>query len=108
MEQHQPDLLPKDLIPENSIPRKNLVPLWMKIFAWIFIVLGAIAPVGIVFAILHKPFQLSLYGFSTEVPFSLIGIILLILFIMKGLVAAGLLIGKDWAIKLGLVDAMVG
>ena len=38
----------------------------------------------------------------------MIGIIVTVLFIIKGITAFGLLKEKDWAIKIGIADAIVG
>jgi hypothetical protein len=108
MQDNQPDLLTDELIKENVIPRKKLLPLWIKIFAWIFLVIGAFVPVVLVLGLLGNNVQLALYGLETVEPFSSIGLIISTLFIIKAFTAFGLLTGKDWAIKIGLADAIAG
>ena len=108
MQETQTDLLTNELIQINGIPRKELLPLWIKIFAWIFLIFSALAPVMIVFGILGYKAQLALYGLETNEPFSIIGIIVISLFIIKGITAFGLLKEKYWAIKMGIADAIIG
>ncbi len=104
----QQDLLTDEFLNENVVKRSSLLPIWIKVFAWIFIVLGVIAPFAFIAGLLGFRFQISLYGFETNVPTSMFGISLIILFIVKGITAFGLLKEKDWAIKSGLADAVIG
>ena len=108
MQETQTDLLTNELIQLNGVPRKKLLPLWIKIFAWIFLIFSALAPVMVVFGILGYRAQLALYGLETKEPFSAIGIIIISLFIIKGIAAFGLLKERYWAIKIGIADAIIG
>ncbi|MBS1669290.1 MAG: hypothetical protein JST58_18110 [Bacteroidetes bacterium] len=102
------DVLTKDLLSDTLIKRSKSIPMWMKIFAWIFIVFGAMAPIGLVLGLLGYNFETSLYGLETNNPISLLGISVIMLFILKGLTAFGILKEKDWAINWGIVDAVIG
>ena len=53
-------------------------------------------------------FALSLYGLDANTPYSLIGGFVTVLFLLKGIVAFGILKRENWAINLGLVDAVLG
>ena len=53
MQQNQQDLLSEQLITKNEIQRKKLLPLWIKIFAWIFLVISVFVPV--VFIAFEEP-----------------------------------------------------
>ena len=55
--------------------RRDLIPLWIKVFIWIFLVFGCFVPVGIVLGFLGLSFDLSLYGLETTQPFTVTGII---------------------------------
>lgn len=88
--------------------RRDLLPLWIKIFLWIFMITGIIVPVGIVIGLLGMEMNLSLYGMETVEPLSLIGLFISLLFAIKGLVSFGLWTGKDWALNLAIVDAVLG
>ena len=88
--------------------RRKLLPWWIKMFCWIFMVFGAIVPVGLVFGILGFNFQTSLYGLETTEPLSYIGLLLIVLFLLKGAAAFGLWTEKDWAIQVGKADAIIG
>jgi hypothetical protein len=88
--------------------RKNLLPWWIKIFMWIFLIFGALTPVGLFSAFLGFNFHLSLYGLETMDSFSYTGICIITLFLLKGITSYGLLTEADWAIQLGIIDAAVG
>lgn len=88
--------------------RLDLLPLWIKVFIWIFLIFGTIVPVILVLGIIGINFNLSLYGLETTQPLSLIGLLITILFALKGIVAFGLWMEKEWAIKMAIIDGVVG
>ncbi len=88
--------------------RRNLLPVWIKIFLWIFVLFGFLGPVGLAFGLLGKDFDLSLYGIETIKPLSVIGVTLISLFALKGLVSFGLWTEKSWAVTLAITDAALG
>ena len=108
MPEIQTDLLTDELVQENGILRKRMLPLWIKIFTWIFLIISAIAPIVFVLGLMGFTAQLALYGLETNEPLSPIGILITALFIIKGITAFGLLKEKDWAIKIGIADAIIG
>lgn len=88
--------------------RRDLLPMWVKIFCWIFMFFLGMIPIGLVFGLLGLEFSLALYGIETVVPFSLIGMIILFLFAIKGVVAIGLWTEKAWAAQLAELDGILG
>jgi hypothetical protein len=88
--------------------RRTLLPIWVKIFLWIFMIFGAVAPIGLILGIFGMSFDLSLYGLETTNPLSLVGLIIIALFAIKGAVSFGLWTEKDWAIKLAIIDSILG
>ncbi len=107
MQDEQEDLLTDDYLDQTK-SRKELLPWWIKVFMWIFLVLGVFV-VGIAFAsIFEFSTVLSLYGFSTTEIWSPVGILLLFVFILKAVTSYGLIAKKSWAIKLGITDAGLG
>ena len=105
---NQQDVLTDDFLLQSPIKRSKLIPVWIKIFSWIFLVFGGLAPIGLVFGLLGYNMVISLYGLETNAPVSLMGVCLTVLFLLKGLTAFGLLKEKNWAINLGIADAIIG
>jgi len=105
---NQTDLLTDDVLQLNLKERKELLPWWVKIFSWMFIVFGAFVPVGILFGILRDNFLLSLYGLSTNEPFSWMGLFISLLYLEKGITGFGLIFERDWAVILAIFDALLG
>ena len=108
MQENQTDLLTDELMQTTGVSRKKLLPLWIKIFTWIFLIISAFVPIVFVLGLMGYSAQLGLYGLETNEPLSSIGIIITVIFIVKGITAFGLLKEKDWAIKIGIVDATIG
>ncbi len=99
--------LNQDLQP--TFRRRKLLPLWIKIFIWIFMVLGVLTPISFIFSLLGNGiYQSSIYGIYIFEPLSIIGLGMISIFLLKGIAAFGLWTEKDWAIILGILDAIIG
>lgn len=107
MELPQQDILTESLS-QLKRRRKDLLPWWIKVFAWIFLIFGAIAPLALLFGIVGGNFEISLYGIETNEPVSIIGIALILIYVFKGVTAFGLLKEKNWGVTLGIMDATTG
>lgn len=92
----------------NRISRKSLLPVWIKIFAWIFLITGLVVPIAVFAGLNGWFFNTALYGFATNEPFSRTGILVISLFALKAIVSIGLLLRKDWAIKTAIADGIIG
>ncbi len=88
--------------------RRKLLPVWIKVFLWIFMLFGVIAPVGLVLGVFGVEYNLSLYGLETNTPLSPIGLVIISFFALKGIVSVGLWTEKDWAINIAIIDAIIG
>lgn len=108
MQNKEEDLLTDIVQQLSSVRRKKLLPWWIKAFSWIFLVFSALAFFGIIFALFGYHYQISLYGLDTREPLSIIGVSIILLFLIKGVTAYGLLTETDWAITIGLIDAITG
>jgi len=103
------NLLDDIALEQQTAPRRRgLLPIWIRIFIWIFMVLGAFSIPVFVLGLLGFNTDLQLYGYSANEALSVAGIFLLLLFLLKGVVAYALWFEKDWAISLGLIDAGIG
>lgn len=94
--------------------RRKLLPWWMKFFIWIFLFLGASAVVVSLLELIGTPINLwiagesSIYGMETYDRYSPLGLFITLLILFKGYTAFAMWTEKDHAIKLGLIDAIVG
>jgi hypothetical protein len=86
MEQNHPDLI---ILNTPNTERRKLLPIWIKIFTWIFMLFGAIVPIALVWGFIGNSFQLSIYGLETQYPLSVTGLAILSLFTFKAIVAYG-------------------
>jgi hypothetical protein len=106
MEDHQ-DHITDELL-NNIKRRKDLLPWWIKIFIWIFIVFGCIVPIALVFGIMGYNFQAALYGLESNDPLSDVGLITVFLFLFKGFAAYALWTEKPWGVDIAIADAVLG
>jgi phosphatidylglycerophosphate synthase len=88
--------------------RKILLPLWIKVFCWIFLILSVGTLITAILDLTGFAIPLTLYGLETQYPLSWVGLIIICLFVFKGIVSFGLLKGKEWSIDLAQTDAITG
>ncbi|WP_423736922.1 hypothetical protein [Chitinophaga caseinilytica] len=96
---------------EFDIPattRRKLLPVWIKIFCWIFVFMGAMSVLALFLAVLEIPVTLAFFGLQANDGFSLTGLTIIFTFILKGIVSIGLLGAQKWAVDLAIVDALIG
>lgn len=106
----------KDIIKESPFEefentnqrRRELLPWWIKVFCWIFMLFGLLSIACLILGFTNLKPSLAFYGFETNEPFSLYGLIVISVGILKGIAAFSLWFEKDFAIKIGKIDAIVG
>ena len=100
--------LDSEFISNQRLRRNELLPTWIKVFMWIFLIGGFVAPIGIIMGIMGQTMLLGLYGIETMLPLSFIGLIVIGLFCLKGVVSFGMLKEQSWAINFAIGDALLG
>ncbi len=108
METNSPDVLTDLFLNETIIPRKQLLPVWIKIFGWFFLIAGITTPVFITLGLITHSYGGTIYGIEADSIYSVEGVAIALIFLYKGIVAFGLLKQKDWAILTGIADAVLG
>ena len=92
----------------SSKRKRDLLPIWIKVFLWIFLFMGSILPVIIIFSLMDYSVSLAIYGIASNTVFSAVGLILTCLIAYKGIIAFGLWTGKNWAVTHAIYDAIIG
>ena len=88
--------------------RRKLLPWWIKVFCWIFMLFGLLSFVCLILGFTNIKPSLAFYGFETNEPFSLYGLVVISVGLLKGITAFALWFEKDFAIKIGKIDAIIG
>ncbi|WP_299765457.1 hypothetical protein [uncultured Dokdonia sp.] len=55
------EILNQDTLP-NTERRRDLLPIWIKVFLWFFMIFGFFAPICLLLGILGFDVSLALYG----------------------------------------------
>lgn len=95
---------------QSQESRKALVPLWIKVFGWIFIVMGALAPFLFLSSLIFG-FSASYMMFGLEYEgqaFALMPLLISIVILINGICAYGLLFGKGWGLVACLIYGYIG
>jgi hypothetical protein len=87
------------------INRKKLIPLWIKIFGWIFIVMGvSIILIPFITPFFSIPVTYELFGLSSQgSPFAPMALLISAIILSHSISAYGLLFGRDW----GLIACLI-
>lgn len=85
--------------------RKKLVPMWIKVFGWLFILFGVVIPFTVVYSAINgAPVNFAMFGLSAHGSItSPMSVFLILLFIALAVSAYGLLFGRAWGLMLCLV-----
>jgi hypothetical protein len=92
----------------QQVRRRKLLPVWIRIFVWIFMILGGLAIPVLIIGLTGTNVNLSLYGLETNEVTSAEGLLLLFLFLSKGILAALLWFERGPAVVLAIIDAALG
>ncbi|WP_428229006.1 hypothetical protein [Flavobacterium sp.] len=74
-----------DEFDKPPIIRRKLLPWWIKIFCWVFMILALCAVGAIIMNLFTPNVNISIYGFSSNTVFSGIGIFIIAIIVLKGL-----------------------
>lgn len=97
-----------DYLDDETVERRALLPIWIKVFCWIFMFFGLVMLIVPVFMILDMPIDLAIYGLATNNIYSWVGVVIVAIFGFKAFSAYSLWFEKDNAIVLSKIDAIVG
>ena len=86
--------------------RRDLLPRWILLLTFLFLIFGAILPIWIISGIFKPKFHITLLGISTHNPLAPVCLITTFYYFYKALVAYALWTEKYRAIKLARVDAI--
>ncbi len=95
---------------EIEIKRKARVPLWIKIFGWIFIVMSVAVPILMIFSsVTGQPGNFYIFGLSyTGSAFHPMALLICTIILFLGVSAFGLLFGKSWGVNACLANGYIG
>jgi uncharacterized membrane protein len=101
------DRLGQDVTP---ITRKRLVPLWIKIFGWIFMLMGVAVPIiAIAATVMGEPASYEIFGLQYRgTPFHPMALLISTIIWSLAVSAYGLLFGKSWGLQACLVTGYMG
>lgn len=88
--------------------RRELIPLWIKVGCWVFMLLGVLVPFAAAYGFMGHDFDMAIYGITTDEPTSKVGLLIFAFFIYKAVVGYALWTEKIWAINIGKADAAMG
>lgn len=94
----------------ETIPfsRRDLLPIWMKVFCWFFMFMGLLSAISFIQGLFGSSAGIEFYGLNDDSTLSLKGLVLTAVLIFKAFTTYSLWFQKDYAITLGKIDAVSG
>ena len=110
MENTQVNLLDDALAKEMLQParRRKLLHWWIRIFIWIFMIMGCATIPVLIIGLTGRHATMSLYGLETNDILSVEGLLITFFFFYKGIVAFLLWFEQGPAVILAIIDAILG
>lgn len=97
-----------DEFDKPNVIRRKLLPWWIKVFCWIFMILSVFAIGSLITNLFVDNVNLSIYGFSSNSAYSGTGLFIIAIMLLKGFAAFSLWFEKPNAIIIAKIDAIVG
>ncbi len=91
-----------------KITRRQLLPLWMKIFLWIFLVIGGLSTLAFLASLFGMTYSVGIYGLNSNGPLNPLSFAVTLIYLVKAITAFAFWTEKDWAIEIAFLDAIVG
>ena len=90
--------------------RKNLLPKWVRFFAWLFLVMGSAMPALLLSGIFFpSPMQFSLFGWEhSGSPYDIYSLLVVAYFAASGVAAFGMLWGRRWGWAAAFIVGSIG
>lgn len=91
-----------------NFKRRALIPLWIQVFCWLFMIMGLFAFLSFIMGLFGNSAGVEFYGLNDSSTLSLTGLTLTSVLLFKGFTAYSLWFEKDNAITLVKIDAATG
>ncbi|MEZ4804284.1 MAG: hypothetical protein R2852_02020 [Bacteroidia bacterium] len=101
------EIIDSEEVGESLARRRHLLPIWVRIFIWIFLVFGVFTLPILLIASAGNGVYLSAFGLSTTDAFSLTGLIILSIYFANGVVAFMMWFEKKKAIHVAQIVAVI-
>ncbi|MRG44638.1 hypothetical protein GFS24_05910 [Chitinophaga sp. SYP-B3965] len=93
----------------KALRRKDLLPWWIKVFNWLFMLMGGSAVILLITGLAGMRASLVIYGLSSNGdPLTPTGLLLIGIMMFKGIAAYGLWAEKNWGVNVAMADAFIG
>jgi hypothetical protein len=93
---------------ESPVRRRDLLPWWVKVICWLYILLGIAIFIDLPIYFFSKTISLSIYAIQSSTVLSSQFIFITAIFILKGITGFGLWFEKDWGVKVAVIDSIIG
>lgn len=106
----QSDVLNPTLSDEIISRRKSLIPTWIKVIGWLFIIMGAVLPLFHFYVIFTGGIgTYMMFGWSYQgPPLAMMAMFISALILINACCAYGLLFAKDWGLTACILFGYVG
>lgn len=92
----------------RSIKKWQSLPFWVKALSLIYLALFPLVLIGLIQRVAGSSYPLEIYGLTAQSQFSYFGIFISTIFFLKSIVGLALLTTHKLAMKLAIIDSIIG
>lgn len=102
-----PTILNEQPKESSSYRRLYLLPLWIRVFTALFLLLGYATIVLFILGLTGSTVSLTIYGLGSDEVTSIEGLGITLLLLFKGVAAFGLWTERRWGIDVAIIEGLV-
>lgn len=96
-----------EVFENEKIVRKDLIPIWIKFFSWLFLLFGISAFLGLLSFYFNPIYTIDIFGINQASDNLFLSLISALVLIFNGVVAYLLIAKEDKAVEIAKINALI-
>lgn len=96
-----------EVFENEKIVRKDLIPIWIKFFSWLFLLFGILAFLGLLSFYFNPIYTIDIFGINQASDNLFLSLISALVLIFNGVVAYLLIAKEDKAVEIAKINALI-
>jgi len=96
-----------EVFENEKIVRKDLIPIWIKFFSWLFLLFGILAFLGLLSFYFNPIYTIDIFGINQATDNLFLSLISDLVLIFNGVVAYLLIAKEDKAVEIAKINALI-
>lgn len=97
-----------DQFEQSTTLRKDLIPTWIKVFSWLFLITGILGLFGLLSYVFNPLLNINIYDINLKENSFILSMFSTLIIIFNGFTAYLILKKEDKAIEIARINALIG